>query len=74
MSLACFARENPPLHTAIGANDLGFYQFLEYLGKKTAGDFILFGDLVDKADLFERLACQIQDTSYPIITFSSNLH
>ena len=63
-----------PFHTPIGPDNLRLYQFLEYLGEKTAGDLILFRDLGDKADLFIGLPRKVEYAADSVIAFPCKLH
>jgi len=69
-----FSKRKTALYAPVGAYDLGFDQLLKYLGQKAPRDFVFFRYFSDKADLFERLAGQIQDTAYPVVSLSSDLH
>jgi hypothetical protein len=69
-----FGKGKTALHAPVGTYDLGFDELLKDLGQKASGDFVFFRNFGDKADLFERLAGQIQDAAYPVISLSSDLH
>jgi len=69
-----FGKRKTSLYAPVRAYNLRFDQLLEYLGQKTPGDFVFIRNFGDKADFFKRLAGQIQDTAYPVITLSSYLH
>ena len=62
------------LYSPIGPDDLGFYEFLEDLRQKTSGDLVFLRYFVDEADLFDRMAGEIEYTTNAVIPFSSDLH
>jgi len=59
---------------SIRPDDLRLYQFLEYLGEKTAGDLVLFRDLGDKTYLFIGLPRKVENTADAVIAFPCQLH
>jgi len=69
-----FGERETAFDTPIGPYDPCLNQLLKYFGQKTARDLVFFGDFVHITDLFERLAGQIQNTPYPVIPFSCDLH
>jgi hypothetical protein len=69
-----FGKGKTALHAPVGTYDLGFDELLKDLGQKASGDFVFFRNFGDKADFFERLAGQVQDATYPVISLSSDLH